>query len=339
MVKSLRCVPVSESKFPKLLASEWVAPNCVIIGDVKTGKFSSFFHGVTLRGDTCRISIGSKTVIQDNSTIMNSDLSDPEIEVHIGDKVLIGVNCNIDACRIDDGAVISNGVTIHKGCHIQAGALVAAGAVLPPKTLVPSGQIFAGNPAKYLRDIAPEETITMAESLTEMRELANIMVEHTEMNHLEFMEYLRGQEIREIISPQELLKKKIETFGYYMDPAQQDDFGVEAANAIDGSEEWESEGMWRFSTKRYQNDNWDKHYEQDMTNYPDSLKIYGENFQKSEDFRKKIENEISGESPEWPNQYTPPTRPGAMRAWLSKWDPEYNTEFRQVGNQAQNRDG
>ncbi len=336
---SLRCVPISETKFPKVLSSEWVAPNSAIIGDVKTGKFSSFFHGVTLRGDTCRINIGSKTVIQDNTVIMNTDLTRMDLEVHIGDKVLIGVNCNIDACRIDDGAVISNGATIHRGCHIQAGAMVAAGAVVPPNTIVPSGQIFAGNPAKYLRDIKPEEMITLAETLTEMRELANVMVEHTEMSHIDFLETLRGRIAEGSQTWDEKISKKIETFGYLTDPSTQDDFGVEAANAIGNLDEWENENLWRFNLKNYKEDNWDLHYEQDMTNYPDSLKVYGENYQRGDEVRKRFENETPGESPPWPNQYTPPTRPGAMRAWLSKWDPEYNSEFRQIGNQAENRNG
>ena len=96
VVPSLRAVPTSQNKFPKLLASEWVATNCTMIGDITAGKYSSFYHGVTLRGDTRRIVIGNKTVIQDNTTILNSELENPHAEVKIGDKVLIGVNCLID---------------------------------------------------------------------------------------------------------------------------------------------------------------------------------------------------------------------------------------------------
>ena len=339
MVPSQRCVPISQTKFPRLLASEWVAPNCTIIGDVTTGKFSSLYHGVTLRGDTCRITVGSKTVIQDNTVIANSDLENKGAEVYIGDKVLIGVNCNIDACRIDDGAVISDGATIHRGCHIQAGAMVAAGAVIPPNTVVPSGQIFAGNPGKYLRDLKPQELVAISENLTEKRELANVMVDHTEQTHYEFLRNFRSKIEMETMSHDEKIMRKMETFGYWTDPATQDDFGVEGANGIDNLDEWEGENNWRFTVGNTTKDNFDLHYEQDMSNYPDSLKVYSENYKRGDDVRRKFENETRGESPEWPNQYTPPQRPGAMRAWLNKWDPDYNTEFRQVGNQAENRNG
>jgi hypothetical protein len=217
--------------------------------------------------------------------------------------------------------------------------MVAAGAVLPPNTVVPSGQIFAGNPAKYLRDLKPQELVTMSENLTEMRELSNVMVEHTEKSHYEFMEDFRTKIQLEEMSLEEKLIQKMQTFGYWTDPKSNDDFGVEAANAADTLDEWEQENLWRFTSGRKIEDNFDLNYEQDMTNYPDSLKIYGENYDRAEQLRRKFESEIPGESPEWPNQYTPPQRPGAMRAWLSKWDPDYNTSFRQVGSQSENKNG
>jgi len=60
---SLRCIPISESKYPKLLDSDWVAPNAVVIGDVKLGEGSSLWHGVIVRGDTAAVSIGKNTSV------------------------------------------------------------------------------------------------------------------------------------------------------------------------------------------------------------------------------------------------------------------------------------
>lgn len=307
-----------------------------MIGDITTGKYSSFYHGVTLRGDTCRITIGDKTIIQDNTTITNTDPDDKYAEVIIGDKVLIGVNCLIDACRIDDGAVISNGATVHKGCHIQAGSMVAAGAVVPANTVVPSGQIFAGNPAKYLRDIKPEEVVALQENLTELRELANVMVEHTEKSHYQFInDLMAGFEVQNL-NVESLYKNKLESYGYWMDAAKQDDFGVEAANAIGELSEWENEGIFKY-THTFGEDNMDLYYEQDMSHYPESLKIYNENYDHKDQLRRKFESEIPGESPGFPSQDVPPQRPGAMRSWVSKWDPDYNVKFKQVGTQIENR--
>ena len=60
---SLRCIPLSNSKYPRTLLSDWIAPNAVLIGDVSIGEGSSIWHGVTLRGDTAQILIGKNSVI------------------------------------------------------------------------------------------------------------------------------------------------------------------------------------------------------------------------------------------------------------------------------------
>jgi len=63
IVPSLRCVPISNSMFPKTLDADFVAPNAVLVGDVKMGEGSSAWHGTTFRGDTASISIGKNSVI------------------------------------------------------------------------------------------------------------------------------------------------------------------------------------------------------------------------------------------------------------------------------------
>jgi len=142
VVPSTRCIPTSQYVFPKLLESEWIATNATIIGDVQTGKYSSIFHGVNIRGDTCKVLIGSKSVIQDNTILINSNKNSSEEKIIIGDKVVIGVNCKIDICTIEDNVYIGNGATIHRGCLIQNGAMIAPGAVLLPGTIVPNNQVY-----------------------------------------------------------------------------------------------------------------------------------------------------------------------------------------------------
>jgi len=72
-VPSLRCIAVSDSKFPKILDSDWVAPNATVIGDVHVAEGSSLWHGAILRGDTAKINIGKNSVIQDNTQIKSTD--------------------------------------------------------------------------------------------------------------------------------------------------------------------------------------------------------------------------------------------------------------------------
>lgn len=52
LVPSVRCVPISDAKYPRLLDADWVAPNATVIGDVRLGAGASLWHGVIARGDT-----------------------------------------------------------------------------------------------------------------------------------------------------------------------------------------------------------------------------------------------------------------------------------------------
>lgn len=63
IVPSLRCIPISNSKYPKTLDADFVAPNACLIGDIKMGEGSSVWHGTTLRGDTASINIGKNSLI------------------------------------------------------------------------------------------------------------------------------------------------------------------------------------------------------------------------------------------------------------------------------------
>ena len=142
VVPSMRCIPTSKTVFPRILHSEWVAPNCTVIGNVETQKFSSLYHGVILRGDTCKITIGKGSIIQDNTILHNSNFQTRSTaQIKIGDNVVIGVNCRINTCVIEDNVLIGDGATIHDGCHIETGAMVAPGAVILPNTTVPANQV------------------------------------------------------------------------------------------------------------------------------------------------------------------------------------------------------
>lgn len=83
--KSLRCIPLNNKVFPKLLTADWVAPNATVIGDVETGEGSSIWHTVTIRGDTAKITIGKNTLIQDRTVLKSSTKGDSQIT--IGDNV------------------------------------------------------------------------------------------------------------------------------------------------------------------------------------------------------------------------------------------------------------
>jgi gamma-carbonic anhydrase len=135
---------------PKIHESVFVAPNACIAGDVEIGEDSSIWFGVQMRGDVHEIRIGKRTNIQDGTIIhVTRNVSG----TYIGDGVTVGHMALLHACRIEDNAFIGMGAIVLDEAVIEGGAMVAAGAVVTPRKRVPKGELWAGNPARKLRDL------------------------------------------------------------------------------------------------------------------------------------------------------------------------------------------
>lgn len=111
-------------------------------------------------GDKNKVKVGFKTNIQDRAVI-DCVLSDDEHslpkDVDIGNYVTIGHGALLKSCIVGDECLIGQGAIIEEGCVIEDHSMIAAGAVVTAGTLVPKGQLWAGNPAKYVRDLNEEE--------------------------------------------------------------------------------------------------------------------------------------------------------------------------------------
>ena len=152
LVPSLRVVPISDRKYPKLLGSDFVAPNVACIGDVTLGEGSSLWHATIVRGDQAKVTIGKNVVVQDLVHIGNSDAKEND-EIYIGDNSFIGANATLDGCTLEPFAYVGMGAKVGKDVVVESYAIVASGAVIPAGTVVKSGQVWAGHPAKYLRGV------------------------------------------------------------------------------------------------------------------------------------------------------------------------------------------
>ncbi|MFL6858328.1 MAG: gamma carbonic anhydrase family protein [Allosphingosinicella sp.] len=145
---------------PRLDPASFVAPGAVLIGDVELGPEASVWYNCVLRGDVNRIRIGARTNIQDGSVI-HVDSPRPGHEAGnptlIGDEVLIGHMAMVHGCRLHDRSFVGLGAIVMDGCEIESGGMLAAGAMLTPGKRIPAGQLWAGRPAKYLRDLSQEE--------------------------------------------------------------------------------------------------------------------------------------------------------------------------------------
>ncbi|MGI4954506.1 MAG: gamma carbonic anhydrase family protein [Janthinobacterium lividum] len=136
---------------PRIDDDAWIAPNATVIGDVWLGAGSTVWFGAVLRGDTNRIRIGQRSNVQDNTVIHVN--AGAEWACTIGDDVTIGHACIIHACTLQDRAFVGMGATVLDGAVIESGGMLAAGGLLTPGKRIPAGELWAGSPARKMRDI------------------------------------------------------------------------------------------------------------------------------------------------------------------------------------------
>lgn len=163
-------------KFPVVDKDAFVAPSASVIGDVRVGQGSSIWYGCVLRGDVNNITVGSGTNIQDNSLVhvAKSNLSGKVLPTSIGDNVTIGHSAVVHGCTIEDEAFVGMGATLLDGVVVEKHAMVAAGALVRQNTRVPYGEVWGGNPAKFLRKLTSEEIAFISQSATNYNNLAKV---------------------------------------------------------------------------------------------------------------------------------------------------------------------
>ncbi len=141
-------------KMPTIHDGAFIAPNAVIIGDVEIGAGSGIWFNCVVRGDMNEIRIGANTNIQDG-TIIHVDSR--TYGTRIGDNITVGHMCLLHACTLEDGCMVGMQATVMDGAVVESGALVAAGALVTPGKRVGAGEVWAGSPARYLRNIGDRD--------------------------------------------------------------------------------------------------------------------------------------------------------------------------------------
>lgn len=140
-------------KTPKIGNDCFIAENATIVGEVRMGDQCSIWFNAVLRGDVHYIKMGDKVNVQDGAVIHCTYQKSPTT---IGDNVSIGHNAIVHGCTIHNNVLIGMGSIVMDDCVIESNSIIAAGAVVTKGTRVPSGSIFAGMPAKKIKNISAE---------------------------------------------------------------------------------------------------------------------------------------------------------------------------------------
>ncbi len=142
-----------EGKSPQMGADCYIAENATIVGDVVMGDQCSVWFQAVVRGDVHQIRMGNKVNVQDGAIVHCTYQKAPTT---IGNNVSIGHRAIVHGCTIHDNVLIGMGAIVMDNCVIHENCIIAAGSVVLENTVVESGSVYAGVPAKKVKDLTPE---------------------------------------------------------------------------------------------------------------------------------------------------------------------------------------
>ena len=137
-------------KFPQIPDDCFVADNATIVGEVEMGEECSVWFNAVIRGDVHYIKIGNRVNIQDGAVIHCTYKKHPTV---MGNNVSVGHNAIVHGCTIEDNVLIGMGAIVMDNCVVKSNVIVAAGAVVTQNSVLESYAIYAGVPAKKVKDL------------------------------------------------------------------------------------------------------------------------------------------------------------------------------------------
>ena len=140
-------------KTPQFGNNIYLSENATIIGDVTTGNDCSIWFNAVVRGDVNSITIGNKVNIQDGAVI---HCTYEKAGTILGDNVSIGHNTLVHGCEIKSNVLVGMGAIVMDNVIIESNVIIAAGAVVLQGTHIESGAVWAGVPAKKVKDLSEE---------------------------------------------------------------------------------------------------------------------------------------------------------------------------------------
>lgn len=140
-------------KQPQYPTSCWLAENATLVGDLVMGENCSVWFNAVIRADVNSIVFGNNVNIQDGAVV---HCTYEKTKTILGDNVSVGHNALVHGCNVGHNVLIGMGAIVMDNCVIEDNCIIAAGAVLLENTHVKSGSVYAGVPAKKVKDLSPE---------------------------------------------------------------------------------------------------------------------------------------------------------------------------------------
>ncbi len=162
---------------PVIDDSAYIAETAVVTGDVEIGAESSIWYGCVLRGDVNQIRIGKGVNIQDGTVVHTAR----PFACIIEDRVSIGHMAVVHACTLEQDSFVGMKACVMDGVVVERGAFVAAGSLVTPGKRIPAGELWAGQPARFVRKVSEKD---------------RAMMDYTQPNYVKLSRQYKEQEQR-----------------------------------------------------------------------------------------------------------------------------------------------
>ena len=139
---------------PRIDPTAFIAPGSNLMGDIEVGAGSSIWLGCQLRGDVNVVRIGEKVNLQDGSVVHVSSKGQGTL---VGDRCTIGHMVLLHDCILDPDSFVGMNACVMDGAVVESYAMVAAGALVTPGKRIPSGELWGGRPARFMRKLTEAE--------------------------------------------------------------------------------------------------------------------------------------------------------------------------------------
>ena len=150
-----------KDKTPQIDSSVYIAQSAMVVGNVVIDEESSVWFNAVVRGDVNYIRIGKRTNIQDGCVLHVAREKYPLI---MGDEVTVGHNATLHACTIASRCLIGMSAVVMDGSEIGENCIIGAGALVTPRTVIASGNMAVGSPAKIKRKLTDDEIQSISDS-------------------------------------------------------------------------------------------------------------------------------------------------------------------------------
>lgn len=93
-------------------------------------------------------------------------------ETSIDRYVTIGAYSLLRSCEIEPECIIGQRSILMEGSLVETHSILEAGSVLPPARRIPTGQLWAGNPARFVRVLTHEERLEIPKLAVAINDLS-----------------------------------------------------------------------------------------------------------------------------------------------------------------------